>query len=46
MVKNMIIGITGFLASGKGAVSEILKQKGFIVFLVLMRLEKNVRKTI
>lgn len=28
----MIIGITGFLASGKGAVSDILKEKGFIIY--------------
>lgn len=28
----MIIGVTGFLASGKGVFSNILKQKGFIVY--------------
>lgn len=28
----MIIGITGFLASGKGAVSELLKEKGFTIY--------------
>lgn len=28
----MIIGLTGFLASGKGVVSEILKEKGFVVY--------------
>jgi dCMP deaminase len=44
MVKNMIIGITGFLASGKGAVSEILKAKGFIVYSCSDEIREECRK--
>jgi len=40
----MIIGITGFLASGKGAVSEILKQKGFIVYSCSDAIREECRK--
>ena len=40
----MIIGITGFLASGKGAVSEILKAKGFIVYSCSDEIREECRK--
>lgn len=40
----MIIGITGFLACGKGAVSEILKQKGFIVYSCSDEIRDECRK--
>lgn len=40
----MIIGITGFLACGKGAVSDILKQKGFIVYSCSDEIREECRK--
>jgi dCMP deaminase len=40
----MIIGITGFLASGKGAVSELLKAKGFIVYSCSDEIREECRK--
>jgi dCMP deaminase len=40
----MIIGITGFLASGKGAVSELLKQKDFIVYSCSDEIREECRK--
>src|SRR5574343_810315 len=40
----MIIGITVFLACGKGAVSEILKKKGFIVYSCSDEIKEECRK--
>jgi len=40
----MIIGITGFLACGKGAVSELLKAKGFIVYSCSDEIREECRK--
>ncbi|MFA5746194.1 MAG: AAA family ATPase [archaeon] len=41
----MIIGITGFLASGKGAVSELLKAKGFTVYSCSDEIREECRKS-
>ena len=41
----MIIGITGFLASGKGAVSELLKAKGFIIYSCSDEIREECRKS-
>ena len=40
----MIIGITGFLASGKGVLSETLKEKGFIVYSCSDEIREECRK--
>ena len=41
----MIIGITGFLASGKGAVSELFKAKGFIVYSCSDEIREECKKS-
>lgn len=40
----MIVGITGFLASGKGVVSEYLKEKGFIIYSCSDEIREECRK--